>query len=115
MKLTTLLIGLGISAVVLPANSVLGAQEEQGAQSVVLSASAQGSVDFPHGRHQKVFVDCKPCHELFPKEAKGIEKMKAEGKLQAKEVMTMCKNCHQKLAAKGEKAGPTACKDCHQK
>ncbi|HSH12756.1 MAG TPA: cytochrome c3 family protein [Desulfurivibrionaceae bacterium] len=113
MKWRNLFIGLGISAVVLSANPLLGAQEKQGADSLVLKAS-QGSVVFPHGRHQKVFVDCTPCHDLFPKEAQGIEKMKSEGKLKEKQIMDMCKNCHEKLADKGEKAGPTACKECHK-
>jgi len=113
MKWRNLFIGLGISAVALSANSALGGHEQQGADSLVLKAS-QCSVVFPHGRHQKVFVDCTPCHSLFPKEAQGIAKMQAEGKLKEQAVMEMCKNCHQKLADKGEKAGPTACKECHK-
>lgn len=40
--------------------------------------------------------------------------MKAEGKLKEQAVMEMCKNCHQQLADKGEKTGPTACKECHK-
>jgi hypothetical protein len=74
-----------------------------------------GMVTFPHGRHQGVFVNCKPCHELFPKEPQIIEKMKEEGKLQKKAVMNMCKNCHKDLAEKDQKRGPTSCKGCHKK
>ena len=107
-------IGLAMSAVVCHSDAVFGAQEEKGAASVTLEAE-QGRVVFPHGRHQKVFVDCRPCHELFPKEAQVIGKMQAEGKLKKKEVMDMCKNCHAARVAKGESAGPTACKDCHTK
>ena len=91
------------------------ADEPKGAPSIILSGGTSGEVTFPHGLHQGIFVDCKPCHELFSKEPKVINKMKAEGKLQKKEVMNMCKNCHKNLTAKGEKAGPTACKDCHKK
>ena len=108
------LIGLVMSAVVLQTNAVRGAQEEKGAESAILF-SKQGSVVFPHGRHQKLFVDCRPCHELFPKSPQVISKMQAEGKLKKKEVMNMCKRCHEARVTKGESAGPTACKDCHAK
>lgn len=113
MKWRNLLIGLGISAVALSANSASGVQEKQGADSLVLKAS-RGGVLFPHGRHQKVLVACTPCHDQFPEQTQGIDKMKAEGKLKEQAVMEMCKNCHQQLADKGEKTGPTACKECHK-
>lgn len=114
MKAKKIVIGLGLSALILPAHAVLGAPEEKGAASVSIK-SIQGSVAFPHGRHQKIFVDCRPCHELFPKTPNVIAKMMGEGTLKKKEVMDMCKKCHEVRAAKGEKAGPTACKDCHVK
>ncbi len=114
MNRKNFIIALAMSAAVLQANAVLGAQEEEkGAESVTLS-SRQGSVVFPHGRHQKIFVDCRPCHELFQKTPQVIAKMQAEGKLEKKAVMDMCKKCHEARLAKGEKAGPTACKDCHK-
>ena len=74
-----------------------------------------GDVAFPHGRHQGVTVDCQPCHTLFPKESGTIDQMKTNEKLKNKEVMNMCKGCHQERISKGEKAGPTSCKGCHQK
>jgi len=89
--------------------------DDKGAESIVVNGGSIGMVPFPHGRHQGILVDCKPCHDLFAKEAEVIDKLKAENKLQKKEVMNMCKGCHQDLAAKGQKAGPTACKDCHKK
>lgn len=84
-------------------------------ESIVLNGGSIGSITFPHGRHQGIYVDCRPCHDLFGKESMVIDKMKSEGKLQKKEVMNLCKNCHKEMAAKGEKAGPTDCKGCHQK
>ena len=115
MKGKMFVVALAVSAVVLQTNAVCGAQEEEkGAESVILY-SPQGSVVFPHGRHQKMFVDCRPCHQMFPKSPQVIAKMQTEGKLKKKEVMNMCKECHEARLAKGESAGPTACKDCHKK
>ncbi len=114
MNVRIFAIGLAMSAVLLQTNAALGAQDEKGAESVVLSAKP-GNVVFPHGRHQKNYIDCRPCHELFPKEVQVISRMKAEGKFKEKEVMNMCKKCHADLVAKQEKAGPTACKGCHTK
>jgi len=114
MKSSTFLMAILIGVALLSAGSAW-AEEDKGAASIVLNGGAMGSVTFPHGRHQSVFVDCKPCHELFAKEPKVIEKMKGEGKLKKKEVMNMCKKCHQDLSAKGEKAGPTSCTACHKK
>lgn len=114
MNVRIFCIGLAMSAVALQINTGLGGQEEKGAESVTLNAK-EGSVVFPHGRHQKIFVDCQPCHGLFPKEPQVIGKMKVEGKLKGKEVMDMCKKCHEARHAKQEKAGPTECKECHVK
>lgn len=100
---------------ILLATGTIKAAEDKGAGSIVLKGGSIGSVTFPHGRHQGIFVDCTPCHELFGKESQVIDRMKSEGKLQKKEVMNLCKNCHKDLAAKGQKAGPTACKGCHEK
>ena len=115
MKKNRFLAAMLIGVFLLAAAGNVLAEENKGAESIVLNGGSIGSVTFPHGLHQGVFVDCKPCHELFGKEANVIDKMKAEGKLQKKQVMDMCKNCHKELAAKGEKAGPTGCKDCHKK
>jgi hypothetical protein len=89
--------------------------QETGASSIVLEGGSLGNIVFPHGRHQGFAVDCRPCHELFPQESNAINKMKAAGTLQKKDVMNLCKGCHTDLAAKGEKAGPVACNDCHKK
>lgn len=114
MKARTLLNAMIIGGLLLSAgNGIAG--DDKGAESIVLDGGSRGSVNFPHGRHLGIFVDCKPCHELFPKETQVVEKMKAEGKLQKKDVMNMCKQCHKDLAEKGEKTGPVSCKDCHAK
>jgi len=114
MKARILLIGLGMSALLLQSDAVLAAQGEKGAESITLD-TMQGNVAFPHGKHQKIFVDCKPCHDMFPKTSHVIRKMIGEGSLKKKEIMDMCKKCHEVRQGTGEKAGPTACKDCHKK
>jgi hypothetical protein len=107
------------SAIILGALLVLTgsaiASDNKGAESIILKGGSLGSITFPHGRHQGIFVDCKPCHNLFAKEPKVIDKMMSEGTLKTKEVMMICKYCHTNLAAQSKKAGPTACKDCHEK
>ena len=114
MKATGMINATLIGVLLFSAGHVL-AEENKGAASIVLNGGSMGSITFPHGLHQHVFVDCKPCHELFAKEPKVIENMKAEGKLRKQEVMNMCKGCHKDMRAKGEKTGPTACTDCHKK
>jgi len=114
MKTSKLLSSIIIGGVLLSVgNSMAG--DDNGAETMILNGGLQGSVEFPHGRHQANFVDCMPCHDLFPKEAQVIDKMKAEGKLQKKAAMNMCKKCHRDLIKKGETAGPTTCKGCHKK
>lgn len=114
MKTTTFFNVMFIGVFLLSVGNSL-AEDNKGAASIVLKGGSSGAVTFPHDRHQKIFVDCKPCHELFGKESQVIDKMKTDGRLKKKEVMNMCKNCHKDLSVKGEKAGPTACKDCHKK
>ncbi|MBU2538184.1 MAG: cytochrome c family protein [Proteobacteria bacterium] len=91
------------------------AVDNKGAESIVLKGGSLGSITLSHRLHQGVLADCKPCHELFPKESQVVDKMKAEGKLQRKNVMDMCKKCHKDMADKGQKTGPTNCTDCHKR
>jgi hypothetical protein len=91
------------------------AGDDNGAESIFLKGGSMGSITFPHALHQVIIVDCKPCHDLFPKEPQAVDKLMAEGKLQKKDVMNMCKKCHKDLAGKGQKTGPISCKDCHKK
>ena len=116
MKTRGLLIGLGLSALLFQFNAVLAAaaQEKKGAESITIDSS-QGNIAFPHGRHQEIFVDCQPCHKLFPKTSHVIRKMIGEGTLKKNEVMDMCKKCHQVRLGEGKTAGPTTCKACHVK
>ena len=88
--------------------------EDNGSESIVLKGGKLGNVVFPHGRHQRLKVDCRPCHALFPKESGSIENMKTEAKLKNKYVMVLCKFCHKGRISKGTKAGPTTCKGCHE-
>lgn len=91
------------------------AEEPKGSESITLQGGSMGSITFPHHIHQAIFIDCKPCHDLFPQESKIVERLKTEGKLKKKEVMDMCRACHKDLAGKGQKTGPIACMDCHKK
>ena len=115
MKTVTLFKGVITGCCIFLMAGIAFAAEDKGAESIDLQGGKMGMVTFPHGRHQSVYVNCKPCHDLFPKEPHVIEKMQDEGKLQKKAVMKICKNCHKDLAAKDQKAGPTSCKGCHKK
>ena len=114
MKASTLLSTVIVASIFLSAGSGM-AGDDKVRETIVLKGGSMGSITFPHGRHLAMFVDCKPCHELFPKESQVVNRMMDEGKMQKKAVMNMCKKCHTDLAEKGQKAGPTACKDCHTK
>jgi hypothetical protein len=84
-------------------------------ENMVLEGGQTGDVFFPHHIHQNTLGDCNYCHNLFPKASNSIEKLKAEGKLEKKEVMNNCTKCHKQKVENNEKAGPTSCKGCHQK
>lgn len=114
MKASKLLSTVIVGGILLSTGSSM-AGDDKGMEAIALKGGSMGSITFPHGRHQAMFVDCKPCHEFFPKESQVVDKMMAEGKMHKKDVMNMCKKCHTDLAGKGQKAGPVACKDCHKK
>jgi hypothetical protein len=52
---------------------------------------------------------------VFPKTIGVISEMKVNGKLQNKEVMDHCLDCHRERKKAGEKTGPTTCSKCHNK
>jgi hypothetical protein len=88
----------------------------KGADQIELYGGKSGPVPFPHLAHQDVVPDCKVCHELFPQEIGAIEKLKASGALQKKQIMNKhCTKCHKKMKKEGQKTGPTTCKTCHIK
>ncbi len=90
------------------------AEENKGAESVVLYGGKSGNVPFPHHQHQETLKDCQTCHDLFPQEAGAIEKLKADGELKKKAVMnSKCTKCHRVLKKEGKPSGPTSCKKCH--
>jgi hypothetical protein len=116
MKTTDrLLIGLvlAITAAVGLAPHHLGAQN-MGAKEIKLAGGSRGEVPFPHLNHQNKLGDCNVCHTLFPQAKGSIEKLKAEGKLKAKQVMNKhCIKCHKAEKRAGNAAGPTTCAKCH--
>ena len=90
------------------------AMENMGADQIELNGGTRGQVPFPHHQHQNVLVDCNVCHGVFPQEKGAIDRLKAEGKLQKKEVMNkLCTSCHKEKKKAGEKTGPVTCKQCH--
>ena len=92
------------------------AVENKGAKDLLLDGGKRGNVLFPHHRHQNFLVDCNICHSRFPQEKGSIDKLKSEGKLKKKHVMTkLCTKCHKEKKAAGEKSGPTKCSQCHIK
>ncbi|MEZ4526720.1 MAG: cytochrome c3 family protein [Desulfobacterales bacterium] len=92
------------------------AEQNRGAEKIVLKAGNMGDVTLPHQQHQTALGDCKLCHDLFAQEAGIIDKMKAESKLKAKQVMNdQCIACHKEKKKEGVKTGPTSCSACHKK
>lgn len=90
--------------------------ENKGAEQMILDGGRRGSIHFPHRRHQAVIPNCGTCHELFPREADAIVRLKTEGKLAGKQVMnTMCIKCHRAEKRAGKTAGPVSCSECHVK
>ena len=86
------------------------------ADTIVLKGGAPGDVTFPHKlHHEKLKNNCDACHKLFAKEIGSIEKAIAAGKMQKKDAMKQCVDCHKAEKAKGSAAGPTSCKECHKK
>lgn len=89
-------------------------EENMGAKDIVIAAS-KGNVPFSHAGHQKVVTDCNACHGLYSKEPGVIVRMKAEGRLEAKQVMNkQCIKCHRDDKNQGKETGPTSCSDCHK-
>jgi hypothetical protein len=90
--------------------------ENKGAPEMTLNGGKSGPVPFPHMAHQTALGDCRICHELFPQEAGAIERLKASGELQQKQVMNkQCTKCHKQFKKEGKQTGPTTCKSCHVK
>ncbi len=92
------------------------AADNMGRDQFDLDGGGRGDVDFPHKLHQDTLGDCNACHDIFPKELGGIEKMKAEKKLKGKQVMNdSCIACHKEYKANGKKFGPLRCNECHKR
>lgn len=90
---------------------------DNGAEEIMIDAGSKGSVFFPHRQHQETSsISCQTCHELFPKEAGSIARLKGEGTLKPRQVMnSLCISCHRETAAAGKPAGPRSCSVCHAK
>jgi hypothetical protein len=98
------------------AGAIAIAEQNKGAKDMEISGGTKGNVPFPHHEHQDVLKDCNVCHDAFAQEPGIIDKMKADGKLKAKEIMNKkCVKCHKEKEKAGEKTGPTSCSKCHQK
>ena len=88
--------------------------QNMGPKEMNLAGGSRGEVPFPHLSHQKKLGDCNACHALFPQAKGGIEKLKAAGKLKAKQVMNKhCIKCHKAEKKAGNASGPTTCNSCH--
>ena len=92
------------------------ATQNRGAAEINLPGGTKGLVQFPHHRHQDKLGDCEICHSVFPQKAGIIGELKAQGKLEKKQVMNkLCIKCHRQKKIEGVKAGPTTCAKCHIK
>ena len=89
--------------------------ENRGAEIILINGGKARDVHFPHLRHQKALKDCAICHTLFPKKVGSITELKAQGKLEKKQVMKEhAIDCHRKMKAEGRKTGPRSCARCHR-
>ena len=101
---------IGAASLILVFIAITGtAIENKGSSDIVLQGGKAGSISFPHHKHQNNLKDCNLCHNLFPQNSGSIDKLKTEGKLKIKEVMTQCQDCHR------QKGGPKNCNGCHKK
>jgi hypothetical protein len=92
------------------------ATKNKGAAEIKLPGGTKGLVLFPHHRHQDKLGDCEICHSVFPQKAGIIKELKAQGKLEKKQVMNkLCIKCHRQKKREGIKTGPTTCAKCHIK
>lgn len=92
------------------------AEQNRGAKDIVIP-STKGDVPFPHHTHQTVLGmdQCNLCHDLFPQTPGSIAELKAQGKLEKKQVMNKkCIKCHNEKKNAGLKTGPTSCSACHK-
>ena len=91
--------------------------EDHGPAELTLTMEKKEPVPFPHAKHQEVLNhNCKTCHDLFPQESGGIERLKSETVLKPKQVMNKhCIKCHKARKKEGLSSGPTSCKTCHVK
>lgn len=109
----------GLTVLLLAAASIAAAPGEtnNGSEEIMIDAGSKGSVFFPHRRHQETAsIDCRTCHELFPKEPGSISRLKGEGTLKSKQVMKdLCISCHRETAKTGKPSGPRSCRVCHAK
>ncbi len=107
-------IGLIIAVSMVFVAALVIAHQDTGAEQITLDGGSRGSVSFPHREHQEVLKDCLLCHDLFPKEAGVIAKLKSSGDLKKKQVMNdKCLDCHRAKKAAGLEAGPVSCSECH--
>jgi hypothetical protein len=99
------------------AGGLAAAEGGKGADAMVLDGGSRGPVPFGHHRHQAELGDCNLCHDVFPREAGSIERLKADGALKAKsDVMNkLCINCHRAKKTAGAATGPLTCAQCHQR
>ena len=94
-------------------SAIAMADQQKGAEKMILKGGSSGDVEFPHRTHQNALADCGKCHNLFPQTANAIQSAITEGKLIKKQVMNQCRDCHRDLKKEGLKTGPTSCKKCH--
>jgi hypothetical protein len=109
----TLLLSVMMTMMIV-SGTAFAAEEPSGKAVIDLDGGKKGNITFPHETHQTSLNDCGICHNLFPKQEAVVKSMKAEGKLQKKQVMNHCLDCHRSMKKDGAKTGPTACAQCHR-
>ena len=95
--------GAGDGAFSSSGGSTRGTSAGEGISGGALEGGSGGNVPFPHRRHQESLKEgCQVCHDTFPQKRGSIEAMKAEGKLESKQVMNrLCTGCHRQYRRQG--------------
>lgn len=110
------IIGLVLLLTAAFCSGIRAEDQNRGPETLIINGGRRGNVRLPHRQHQQRLKDCRICHRFFPQKVGSIEKLKAAGKLEKKQVMKhLCIHCHRKRKKAGRPAGPVSCRTCHKR
>lgn len=69
-------------------------EQNEGSETIEIESGWQKARGIPSLEASKRTGKCEVCHKLYPEESGSITKYKGSGKLQPKEAMNHCRDCH---------------------